>query len=305
MKAKPRILVTGSRGQLGHECWLTTPDAVDATFVDLPDFDLSKPESLLQVVQQVRPEITLHLGAWTAVDDAERHEAAATAINGEATSLLAESIQSVQGRLVFVSTDYVFQGRSTHLLGVDAAPQPINAYGRSKLHGEQAAREILGNRAHIVRTSWLWGRKGANFPRTMLKGFLSHKQLKVVDDQRGCPTWAGGLARALWAVALTHDAPSLMHYCDSGVTTWFGFAQAIHQEALRLGWDVGPPPTPCSRDEFPTPAPRPTHSALEFSSSWSALGLRPNSWQEQLAEHLNLLVEDFQKSEHPGQESLA
>ncbi len=286
-----RILLTGGSGQLGYECQLAAPQGVELSVPDRAELDLANPDSIRACVAETRPDLILHCGAWTAVDAAEAQEAEALAVNEGGSRALAEAARSLGARLILVSTDYVFSGESSEPWPADAPVQPINAYGRTKLAAERAVHEILGPRAQIVRTSWVYGRRGQNFVRTMLRLMQQGKPLRVVADQQGTPTWAGGLAAALWALTQAPQAGPVLHYSDAGQTTWYEFAVAIRKLALGLGLDVADSTVnPCQTDEYPTPANRPAWSVLELSCDWTTLGVPPQPWLETLSGALPLLI---------------
>jgi len=295
-----RVLLTGRDGQLGHECQLACPAGVDLTAVGRQECDLSDPAAAAAVVHAYRPNLVLHTAAWTAVDDAESHEEAATVVNGESVGALAAAAREVGARMIGVSTDYVFSGEGTEPWQEDDAVAPLNAYGRSKLVGELALAQELPGAGCMVRTSWVYGRRGHNFVHTMLKLMLAGRELKVVADQRGCPTWAGGLAEALWALASwpkNQAFAPVMHYTDGGICSWHDFAQAIREEALGLGMDVAASSVlACTSEAYPTPAKRPSWSPLAFSEGWAMVDKEQVPWQVALRTALPHLAAEAQAS---------
>ena len=290
-----RVLLTGESGQLGNECKLIAPTGCDLIAPTIDELDLTQLGSLSALVNSLKPDFVIHAAAYTVVDQAESSEKEAMLINAEATRVIAESVAELGASMAYVSTDYVFSGIGSEPWAEDSPLAPVNAYGRTKLAGEEAVRECLGDRGHIVRTSWLYGRCGNNFIRTMLRHMKAGKALKVIDDQKGSPTWAGGLAEALWALAQDKSGsiPPMLHYTDGGITSWHDFAQQIRQEGLTLGLDlIGSSVTPCGSEEYLTPAPRPAWSPMRFSDAWSQLCIQQNSWQKTLAEALPLLLQE-------------
>jgi dTDP-4-dehydrorhamnose reductase len=282
-----RILVTGGNGQLGTECQLSQPSWAEAIFLDRPEFDLTNSRQVREAVQRFRPGVVLHLGAWTDVDGAETNRENAFMVNHHGTSVLAEAVSGIKGRLIYISTDYVFspEGGPEEWKEEDV-PSPCNAYGESKLAGEQVVRQVLGEKAHIVRTSWLYGRKGKNFPKTMASMMRKGENLRVVDDQIGCPTWAGGLAKGLWVLSEAgSSAPPILHYSDGPPTTWFKFAEYV-KERLSLAEAIKGRLDPCATSDFPTPATRPLRSTLYYSDFWSEKGCPQANWKETLAHQL-------------------
>ncbi len=251
----------------------------DAAAFRRAELDLDDPKA---VGRAVGPgvDLVLNAAASTKVDLAET-DAAHLATNGVSVGLLAERCAAVGARLVHVSTDYVFDGRGTRPYREDDPVSPVNAYGRGKLDGERRALAALPD-ALVVRTSWVYGPGGTNFVDTILKQVESGKtELKVVADQRGRPTYAPDLARALVRLA-ERGASGLVHFANAGVTTWHGLAV----EALRLSGRGDVTVTPCATSDFPRPAPRPAWSVLDTSRYESLAGEAPRPWPEALADHV-------------------
>jgi len=199
-------------------------------------------------------------------------------VNATGPAVLAAAIARNGGRLVHVSTDYVFAGEGTRPYEVDDAPDPRSAYGRTKLAGERAVRELLPDASYVVRTAWVYGGTGANFVKTMVRLEGERESVSVVDDQRGSPTWSADLARALVELARSSATPGVYHCTGTGDTTWFGFTQAIFGE---LGADPARV-LPTTTDAFPRPAPRPAYSVLS-DAAWRAAGLTPMpGWRDAL-----------------------
>jgi dTDP-4-dehydrorhamnose reductase len=272
-------LVTGARGQLGHdllEVLATRPDD-QVTAVGRAELDLTDETAVRTTVRDWLARsagsraVLVNAAAYTAVDAAEDDEATALVVNGAAPGWLAEEMAG-SGRLVHVSTDYVFEGSATEPYPVDAPIAPRSAYGRTKAAGEQAIAAVGGD-ASVVRTAWVYGRHGGNFVRTMTNLEAQRETVSVVDDQIGSPTWSFDLAQGL--VELGHRdqlAPPVLHYTNSGQVSWHGLAQAVFEE-------LGADPTrvlPTTTDAFPRPAPRPAFSVLD-GSAWDAarLPVRP------------------------------
>ncbi|MDA0667095.1 MAG: dTDP-4-dehydrorhamnose reductase [Planctomycetota bacterium] len=297
MSPTQRILLTGRNGQLGTECGLVIPADCEVIAVDFPEFDLADADVLARTVREVQPDMLLHAAAWTAVDKAEEWEAEAHVINATATDILASCMAEIGGRMAYLSTDYVFSGEGSVPWREHDPVAPLNAYGRTKLAGEQAVAAHLGDRGHVVRTSWLYGRCGANFVRTMLHLMSSGRALKVVEDQVGSPTWAGGLAKALFALARASEAPPILHFTDEGIVSWFDFAIAIRACGLANGLALEESSvTACPGSEYPTPAARPSWSPLYFSDAWHDLGIAPSNWEQALQTALPLLLKEDAKA---------
>ena len=228
------------------------------------------------------PDVVINCAAWTRVDAAEDHEEEAEAVNATGAGIVAGECAAAGVRLCHMSTDYVFDGSATEPIDEDAAPNPQSAYGRTKLHGEEAVRAACADHL-IVRTSWVYGRHGPNFVLTMLRLAAERPEVRVVDDQHGAPTWSGHLAPAV--LRLTEIAPpGTYHLTNSGVTTWHGLALAAIR-ARGLATEV----IPITTGEYPTPASRPAYSVLD-NRRWRELGEpRLPGWQEALTTYLGEL----------------
>ncbi len=228
------------------------------------------------------PDIVINCAAWTRVDAAEDHEDEAEAVNAKGAGIVAAECDAAGVRLCHISTDYVFDGTATEPINEDAATNPRSAYGRTKLHGEEAVRAACEDHL-IVRTGWLYGRRGPNFVLTMLRLGAEREQVRVVDDQHGAPTWSGHLAPALLHLA-DIAPPGTYHLSNSGATTWHDVAlSAIRARGLTT--EV----IPITTAEYPTPATRPAYSVLD-NRRWRELGEPPlPAWQEGLAAYLSEL----------------
>ncbi len=253
------------------------------TAVGHAECDITDPAAVRAALEASGAQAVINCAAWTRVDAAEDHEAEAEAVNATGAGIVAGECAAASVRLCHMSTDYVFDGTATAPIDEDAVPNPRSAYGRTKLHGEEAVRAACPDHL-IVRASWLYGRNGPNFVLTMLRLASERPEVRVVDDQRGAPTWSGHLAPAV--LRLTEIAPpGTYHLCNTGVTTWHGLALA----AIRgrgLTTDV----VPITTADYPTPAKRPAYSVLD-NRRWRELGEPPlPSWQEGLTAYLNELA---------------
>lgn len=274
-------LVTGAGGMLGRELVELLSNRTDLTALDRAGLDITDAGAVADAV--AGHDVVVNAAAWTDVDGAETAEEAATAVNGDGVTRLAAACAKTGARLLHVSTDYVFAGDATSPYPEDAPTSPINAYGRSKLAGERAVLETLPDTGYVVRTAWLYATHGRNFLTTILRLAQERETLTVVDDQQGQPTWSRALATRLVELgdaALAGRAPAgVYHGTASGVTTWFGFAQAI------LG-AAGLDPRrvrPVASADFPRPAPRPAYSVLGHGR-WASAGLPPLAdWEPMLA----------------------
>ncbi|MFG1618158.1 dTDP-4-dehydrorhamnose reductase [Nonomuraea wenchangensis] len=251
-----RWLITGAGGMLaGDVLDRLTRTGEPVLALGRAELDVRDRRAVREFVAAYRPGAVINCAGWTAVDDAEKHEAEALAVNGHAVRWLAEACEGAGARLLQVSTDYVFDGAAAGPYGEDDPTGPLNAYGRTKLVGELAA---LDHGQYVVRTAWLYGARGTNFVRTMIRLAGERPSVDVVDDQRGQPTWAADLAGSLVGLARADLPPGVYHATSAGETSWHGFAREIF--AL-LGADperVRPVPT----GDFPRPARRPANSVL-------------------------------------------
>jgi dTDP-4-dehydrorhamnose reductase len=273
-----RVLITGANGQLGGALQRTAPSWADINAIDVEDVDLADAPMLTARLVVEAPDVIINAAAYTAVDKAESDEETARAINSVAVATMVEAMAASGGRLVHVSTDYVFDGTSAQPYVTLAERNPQSVYGRTKAEGEDHLRpEDL-----LVRTAWVYEAGGANFVRTMIRLMKERDELRVVADQTGAPTWATGLARTIWAL-VEKGASGTFHHCDDGIATWYDFAVAIAEEAHALGLIPRIPVIrPISTAEYPTPARRPAFSLLDCSATRALLGDAPMPWRENL-----------------------
>lgn len=272
-----KALITGANGQVARALAKCVPHGWDCLALNKTDCDLSSETSILSAIDRHRPNLVINAAAYTAVDQAESDEALATTINAAAVGILRKAL-GYGGQLVHISSDYVFDGTSTAPYPPGAPRTPVSAYGRSKAAGEVLA----GPDALVVRTSWVYGAGGQNFVRSMLRLMRERDELRVVADQIGAPTWASGLASALWALA-AKGCTGVMHYRDAGVASWYDFAVAIQEEALEIGLlNRAVPIVPIATSDYPTAASRPAIAILDDTETWKALGARPSHWRVNL-----------------------
>ena len=254
-----RVLLTGASGQLATDILLTLADAGDdVTAPDRANLDITDRDAVRSAVHAFRPSVIINCAAWTAVDACEGDPDRALAVNGTAVGVLAEVADSVGAHLVHVSTDYVFSGTLDRPYTEQDVPDPLSAYGRSKLAGERAALANLPT-ATIVRTSWLCGEHGPNMVKTILRLAGGDAPLRFVDDQRGSPTFTADLAPLLRVLAVTR-VPGIVHATNQGAVSWYEFARSV------LAADGHDPDrvTAVSTSDLqpPRPAPRPANSVL-------------------------------------------
>ena len=273
-----RVLITGANGQLGGALQRTAPSWADINAIDVDDCDLTDVSMLTARLVVEAPELIINAAAYTAVDKAEADEALARAINSDAVATMVEAMAGTGGRLVHVSTDFVFDGTSTRAYLPDEARNPLSAYGRTKAEGEDHLRPA----DLLVRTAWVYEAGGANFVRTMIRLMKEREELGIVADQIGSPTWATGLAHTIWGL-VEKGASGTFHHSDDGAISWYDFAVAIGEEAHALGLLKRVPVIrPLTTAEYPTPARRPAFSLLDSSATRAFLGDAPVPWRENL-----------------------
>lgn len=272
-----KILLTGPTGQVGAALLEALPRLGEIVAASHARLDLANPDSICRAVRTARPEVIVNAAAYTAVDKAESERDAAFAVNATAPGVLGEEAERAGALLVHYSTDYVFDGAKPAPYIEEDEPNPLNAYGASKLAGERA---IVGSgcRYLILRTSWVYGPRGSNFYLTMLRLARERAELRVVDDQIGAPTSSLEIARAT-ALLIGKGAEGLYHMTAAGETTWCGFARAI---LARAGFAT--PVAAIRTGDYPTPARRPRNSRLDCSRLRADFGLSLAPWEKQLAE---------------------
>ena len=246
------------------------------------ELDITDADQVEGIVGSERPDVIVNAAAYTAVDAAEGDAESAMAVNAAGAQNIGRAAKTNGAQVLHISTDYVFDGEATRPYLPEDKPAPINVYGESKLAGELALKDACAEHV-IVRTSWVYSHEGKNFVRTMLRAADANAELKVVNDQHGCPTSSQDLARALLCAAnlmMKSYVSGTYHFCNSGETTWFDFATAIFE--LR----ESPPPSliPISTAEFPTAAKRPRWSVLDTNSFQLAFGVEPRPWRDALKE---------------------
>ena len=284
------ILVTGGHGQLAS----ALASQPDVTVVGRPAFDFDRPETIDAAFAAAKPSCVINAAAWTAVDAAETDPDGAARANRDGPARLARLCAEAGIPLIHVSTDYVFDGDKGAPYVETDETGPTGVYGATKLAGEQAVLAACP-RGIVVRTAWVYSATGKNFVRTMLTLGKTRDHLRVVADQRGCPTAAADLADVVLGIARAatggwrDEYAGVFHSCGTGETTWHGFAEAIFAEAARHGSSV-PTVEPITTAEFPTPAKRPADSRLDCSKLERVFGLRQPAWQPSLARTVDRLL---------------
>jgi dTDP-4-dehydrorhamnose reductase len=287
-----RILVTGRDGQLARS--LAERGGADVLLAGRPDLNLAIPGSARSAIRDAKPDLVVNAAAFTAVDLAEKEEAAARRINGDGAGEVSSAAREIGVPVIQISTDYVFDGDATAPYAETAPTNPINAYGRTKLAGEEAVR--VANPKHLIlRTSWVVSPFGRNFVRSMIDLARDRESLTVVGDQFGSPTFALDLADAILAVAQRWNAGDgtgfgqTFHLAGSGVASWFDVAVAVQDELAALGAKYSSV-QPITTADWPTAATRPAYSALDCRKFASTFGRSLPHWRTQLGPLVARLV---------------
>ncbi len=262
----PKVLITGAAGQLGRDISAAFGRSFDVIPVGRERCNISNQQQVVAVFSHDKPNIVINCAAYTDVDGAESNPDLAFRINAEGAENVAKACKQINARLLHISTDYVFDGCLQHSYVESDVTNPINQYGKSKLAGEERVAATLPNHL-ILRTAWVYGQFGKNFVKTMLKLGTDWRSkaesgekpapIKVVNDQKGNPTWTLDLAEQIRVLAVS-DITGIVHTTSEGETTWYNFATAIFAE-VGLTVDI----IPCSSEQFPRPAKRPANSSLE------------------------------------------
>lgn len=277
-----RILITGSNGMLGHDLTKVLEDRHDLILTTSKTLDITDKEQVLDFIVEKKPDLVINSAAYTNVDGCEENQDMAYAVNGEGVRNLALACREIDSPLVHISTDYIFNGENTRPWVEDDEIGPISVYGKSKLQGEEAILEIL-DKYFIIRTAWLYGLNGGNFPKTMLELAKSHSEITVVYDEVGTPTYTPDLAKGISELIET-DYYGIYHLTNSGSCSWCEFARYIFEIA-----DVDVKVIPVTAAEFARPAPRPHYSVLE-NRNWIKNGFEPlRDYKEAIKEYIRLL----------------
>jgi len=279
-----KVLLCGSDGQLGSDCTEVLKPRYEVLPVDLEDLDITDPTDVDTMVRQYSPDIILNCAAYTSVDDCETEKSLSWSVNADGPRNLAIAAKKHGARLIHISTDYVFSGNKKvpEPYSEEDEPTPLSYYGKTKFAGEQAIRETIDSHA-IVRTAWLYGFQGHNFLKTMLRLALQnpHKQIKVVNDQFGSPTWSYRLALQIREL-IEVRSHGTYHATSAGYCTWYEMALCFLEK-------MGVPHSliPCSTEEYPTPAIRPKNSILENRRLMAAgIDIMP-LWKDDLGEFVS------------------
>ena len=278
----PLILVTGKNGQLGWEISQLAAQHLQFNFifVDVDELDLSNPESIPSFFKKYQPNYFIHCAAFTAVDKAETEKNLAYKINAESVGAIAKECAKINCPLIFISTDYVFNGNGTAPYKTNHPAEPLNYYGYTKHIGEKLATENF-TKILVIRTAWVYSTHGHNFVKTMLRLMNEKNEIKVVNDQIGSPTYAADLAKAILQIVLQwnngNEKYGTYHFTNSGIISWYDFATEI-KSLSGLNCSV----LPVSSSEYPTPAKRPSYSVMDTHNIVDDFGIELKDWKESL-----------------------
>lgn len=291
-----RVVVTGAKGQLGSDLVEVLRGDHEVIGLDRGECDVADPGSK-EILRTCRPDLVIHTAAYTDVDGCELNPQKAYRVNALGTKHVAEACKALDVPMVYISTDYVFDGKKGKPYTESDAPNPINIYGRSKLEGERFIRSLL-EPFYIIRTAWLYGRGGRNFVKTILQKAQRGEVVRVVDDQVGSPTYSRDLAKAM--ACLIEGAPfGTYHLTNSGSCSWYEFAERIFALAGLRGSDLIPIPS----QELGRPAPRPSYSVLANDHWLKVMDQKLRSWQEALEEALSVVILSEAENLHRGGKS--
>ncbi|HEY3644717.1 MAG TPA: dTDP-4-dehydrorhamnose reductase [Gammaproteobacteria bacterium] len=284
-----KVLVTGAGGQVATALQKLKSSSAELICLSQAELDITDRDTVRRRMATLDPDVIINAAAYTAVDKAESEDETemAVQVNGEAPGYLAEAAYANGARLLHISTDFVFDGKAGSPYKPDAPTAPLGIYGLSKLLGERRALEASHGQALVLRTAWVYAANGHNFVRTMLRLMGERGSVKVVSDQRGSPTWADSVARALWAAVDKPKFRGIHHWTDAGEASWYDFALAIAAEGRELGLLKAPVEVfPIATAEYPTPARRPAYSVLDCGSTTAGLGLTATPWRDNLKKML-------------------
>ncbi|MGB7409235.1 MAG: dTDP-4-dehydrorhamnose reductase [Pontixanthobacter sp.] len=277
-----KVLLFGANGQVGRALKASVREDMDLVSIGRSQCDLSDPDAIYKTVTNTAADLIINAAAFTAVDRAETDRDEACAINSDAVGAM---VSAGSGKLVHISTDFVFDGTQARPYRPRDKRNPLSVYGSTKAQGEDHLRDD----DLLIRTSWVYAAGGRNFVRTMLGLIRERDELRVVADQIGAPTWAGGLAETIWALVAA-DACGVFHHSDAGVASWYDFAVAIREEALAAGLlSNAAAVNPIATEDWPTPATRPAFSLLDCSTTREFLQDGFTHWRTNLR---NMLTEE-------------
>lgn len=284
-----RILITGKDGQIGWELQRSLASLGEVTATDRRTLDISDPAVIRRVIREIRPQIIVNAAAYTAVDQAESDAVTVMAVNGVAPGIMAEEARRLGAVLIHYSTDYVFDGARQTPYTEEDAPHPLNEYGSSKLAGERAIQDI-GGAYLILRTGWVYGWRGRNFLRTILKLAAEKDELRIIDDQTGSPTWSRAIAELTGQIIARRidradaaeclgECAGIYHITAKGETSWYGFAKRIMEKKEGVTGRRMTRLSAIATSEYPVAAKRPSYSVLSNRKLVQTFGLDMSSWE--------------------------
>jgi len=284
-----KILVTGSTGQLGCEVVrMFNMDGMEVTGIGRKTLDFCQPEQVMEWVSRFKADWVINCAAYTRVDMAEQEPDKAFLINRDATRAVAEGVRSYQGRLLHISSDFIFDGQQSHPYSEEDAPNPLGVYGQSKLEGEEAVLEVMPE-ALILRTAWVYGAQGNNFVKTILKFASERNEIQVIDDQLGSPTWSNDLANTIGTM-INSEASGIYNFTNEGVASWYDLANEVVIVASQLGYPVKTAYVrPMPACDYKALATRPAYSVLSKRKIRNVLNFHIPHWRESLREMLTQL----------------
>jgi dTDP-4-dehydrorhamnose reductase len=294
-----KILLIGNQGMLGRDL---QPRLEEAGFslkgLDIADMDITRSDDILPHFESFGPDLVINCAAYTAVDKAESEAELAYSVNKDGPANLSSACKKIRIPFIHISTDYVFNGNAKRPYREGDPVSPLGAYGRSKWEGEEAVRSLLEQHI-IMRTSWLYGVHGHNFVKTIIR--LSHEkeEIRVVADQKGCPTWTGDLSDALVTLVQRIDKGSsevawgTYHFCGAGKTSWYELALAVVKEASRRSSLKVLRVLPIPTSDYPTPAKRPMWSVMDCSKIQDTFDIKPQKWEKSLTVMIEKLYENL------------
>ena len=282
-----RILVIGAKGMLGRDLMevLHSSSFNDVTGWDIDEIDIRIEKDTVEKIGRLQPEIVINLAAFTNVDECESQAERAFAVNAEGMRHVATGALRSEAKVVYLSTDYVFDGKKREPYVESDLPNPLNVYGRSKLQGERYVQELTEDGV-IIRTEWLFGKHGKNFVASVLRQAREKKELSIVDDQTGSPTYTIDLAKAI-SVLIQHDVKGIFHVANSDTCTWFTFGQSV----LEFSGISGVKVSPISSKELKRPAVRPPYSGFNCQKLKQVTGITLRPWSEAVKEYVHSLRE--------------
>ena len=285
---KERLLLTGAKGQLGctFSALFERSDLINEyglQKVDIEELDFTDTHSISSTLSFYNPSTIINCGAYTAVDQAERHHDLAEKINSEAVAIMTEWAQEERARLIQISTDFVFDGNKRTPFRPEDLTKPLGVYGRTKLAGEECVLNNLGRSGLVIRTSWLYSEFGSNFVKTMIILMKSKEEINVVNDQVGSPTSTRSLVALIFRIIGNKTASGIFHWSDGAEITWYDFAIEIQKQAFDEGILKSKIPIrPTETSAYPTLAKRPPYSVLDRRKTVEEFGLSGMSWKEEL-----------------------